>query len=75
MIEVDGGQHADRIEYDESRTKYLEARGFTVLRFWNDDVLTNLDGVMDVIHGVLSRKRESFLAPLPNPPPQGGRGS
>ncbi|MFL5297093.1 MAG: endonuclease domain-containing protein [Phenylobacterium sp.] len=44
-VEVDGGQHADRIAYDERRTAYLARAGFRVLRFWNSDVLTNRDGV------------------------------
>jgi very-short-patch-repair endonuclease len=45
VVEVDGGQHADRIAYDERRTAYLERAGLRVLRFWNADVLTNRDGV------------------------------
>jgi len=44
VVEVDGGQHADQIAYDERRTRYLEARGLRVIRFWNSAVLTNLDG-------------------------------
>jgi very-short-patch-repair endonuclease len=45
VVEVDGGQHAERIEYDARRTAYLERAGLRVLRFWNTDVLTNRDGV------------------------------
>ena len=44
-VEVDGGQHADRIAYDERRTAYVTRSGLRVLRFWNSDVLTNRDGV------------------------------
>src|SRR4051812_28572576 len=40
IVEVDGSQHADSA-YDETRDTWLHARGFTVLRFWNNDVLTN----------------------------------
>jgi very-short-patch-repair endonuclease len=47
IIEIDGGQHnlPSEIEKDAIRTKYLEAKGFRVIRFWNNDVLFNLDGV------------------------------
>jgi len=66
IIEVDGGQHAIHAEEDARRTQYLEARGYRVLRFWNHDVLANLDGVIAEIERVLgdshsptpSRKRE-----------------
>ena len=49
IIELDGGQHAEQVEYDEGRTKVLEACGFTVLRFWNSQVLTSTDGVVQSI--------------------------
>jgi len=49
IVEVDGGQHADRQELDEARTRYLEHEGYRVLRFWNNDVLGNTDGVVEVI--------------------------
>lgn len=45
VVEVDGGQHADQVAYDSRRTAYLERSGLRVLRFWNSDVLTNLNGV------------------------------
>jgi very-short-patch-repair endonuclease len=53
IIELDGGQHSETIEEDSKRTRELEAVGFVVLRFWNVDVFTNLDGVMTTIHSVL----------------------
>lgn len=48
VIEVDGGQHGGppECEADERRTQYLEDRGYTVLRFWNNEVLNNIDGVL-----------------------------
>jgi very-short-patch-repair endonuclease len=49
IVEVDGGQHADRKGYDRERTAWLEEQGFRVLRFWNTDVLGNIDGVREVI--------------------------
>ena len=47
IIELDGSQHAEEsaIEYDRLRTRALEADGWTVLRFWNDDALKDTDGV------------------------------
>ena len=49
IIEVDGGQHAERAEADAHRTAYLTARGFRVLRFWNNEVSANLEGVCEAI--------------------------
>jgi very-short-patch-repair endonuclease len=49
VIEVDGGQHNDSTEKDARRTALMEAQGFRVVRFWNDEVLGNTDGVLDVI--------------------------
>jgi len=61
IIEVDGGQHADRREYDTARSAWLERQGFRVLRFWNNEVLTNLEAVREVIW------REVTLSPQPPP--------
>ena len=56
VIEVDGSQHAEkRSEADRRRTAALEREGLTVLRFWNIDVLKNLDGVLTLITEALSR--------------------
>jgi len=60
VIELDGGQHAES-EADARRTRYIEARGYRILRFWNNDVLGNLDGVVAEI--------ERVLAALPSPDP------
>ena len=49
MIELDGGQHADQEINDNRRTQVLEKDGFKVIRFWNNDVLTNLEGVLETI--------------------------
>jgi len=49
VIELDGGQHAIRQSYDEVRTRFIEAQGFSMLRFWNSDALSNTDGVLRVI--------------------------
>lgn len=54
IIEVDGGQHAEARRYDAERTGFLEGEGYSVLRFWNNDVLQNADGVLAVISEALS---------------------
>ena len=55
VIEVDGGQHAESAAADAQRTARLEAEGFRVLRFWNTEVLGNLEGVLEVIAAALRR--------------------
>ena len=49
VIELDGGQHADRIAEDDRRTEWLRSRGFEVIRFWNNEVLRNTEGVVAAI--------------------------
>ncbi len=49
IVEVDGGQHAENAGADEVRTAWLHSRGFRVIRFWNSEVLGNLEGVLQVI--------------------------
>jgi very-short-patch-repair endonuclease len=68
IVEVDGGQHAARGAEDKARTAALEAQGYLVLRFWNNEVLQNLDGVLEVIANT-SRP----VPPHPNPLPIGER--
>ena len=46
VIELDGGQHVEQARYDKARTGVLEAAGWTVLRFWNHEVLQNVEGVL-----------------------------
>ncbi|MEG3089470.1 endonuclease domain-containing protein [Sphingomonas sp. PB4P5] len=54
IVELDGGQHS--AEADARRTAYLERAGFEVLRFWNSDVIENLEGVAQVVHAALLRR-------------------
>ena len=49
IVEVDGGQHAEQLYYDEQRTRWLEAQGYSVLRFWNNDVLANTEAVAQAV--------------------------
>ena len=53
IIEADGGQHAEQAEYDQARSLYLSGLGFTVLRFWNDEILRQTDEVLAEILRVL----------------------
>ena len=72
IVEADGGQHADATEYDAVRTRYLEAQGYRVLRFWNDDVLSNTDGVLRIISEHLSPSpSHASRGPLPLPSGEG----
>jgi len=50
-VEVDGGQHDEQSQavYDKKRSELLEAEGITVLRFWNNEVLQNLQGVLEAV--------------------------
>ena len=58
IIEVDGSQHLAQQEYDEKRTQYLEARGYRVLRFWNNDVMNDTETVLKVIWSALNEGGE-----------------
>ena len=66
VIEVDGGQHAESTT-DEARTRLIEAHGYRVIRFWNNDVLGNTDGVLTVIakHLAIARNSESWFEDHP----------
>jgi very-short-patch-repair endonuclease len=59
IIELDGGQHAHQAQYDDQRTLFLEQRGFKVLRFWNNEVIDNMEGVLEsirlAIHKITSK--------------------
>lgn len=66
IIELDGATHDDASR-DDQRTAFLEAQGYRVIRFWNNDVMTNLDAVLGALSEALA------TAPLPNPLPGGER--
>ena len=68
IVELDGGQHAEHGSQDAKRTADLEAFGYLVLRFWNNDVLKNIDGVVEAIVATVSQ-----FPPHPNPLPNGER--
>lgn len=69
VIELDGGQHAWRLEPDRKRDAYLQENGYTVIRFWNHDIIKNMDGALQIIGDLLT-------AANPHPPlPLTGGGS
>jgi very-short-patch-repair endonuclease len=71
IIEPDGGQHATRISEDANRTEILGAMGYLVLRFWNNDVMQNIEGVLEEILNTLEQHRSE--PPHPDPLPCGER--
>lgn len=62
IVEVDGGQHAVRCARDQRRDAWLKEQGFSVLRFWNHDVLGDLDAVVDRIHMEVIRLAQALDA-------------
>jgi very-short-patch-repair endonuclease len=74
IVELDGGQHALRTTTDSNRTRILEAMGYLVLRFWNNDVMRNIESVVEEIMTALKRRRSGpSEPPHPNPLPCGER--
>ena len=65
VIEVDGGQHNDAKADDAMRDRWLRSQGYRVLRFWNHEVLTQIDGVMEMVRSALSE-------PPPSSSPEAG---
>ena len=53
IIELDGSQHLGHAEYDARRAAQLKKRGYRVLRFWNKDVIHDIDGVLSAIASAL----------------------
>jgi very-short-patch-repair endonuclease len=56
IIELDGSQHLEQEEYDRKRTIELKSLGYEVIRFWNNDVMNNIDGVILIIINVLGKQ-------------------
>jgi very-short-patch-repair endonuclease len=65
IVEADGGQHVDQITYDERRTARLGSMGYRVLRFWNHEILCELQSVLEQIESALNEP------PHPDPLPEG----
>ncbi len=67
IVEIDGGQHADplRRAKDRVRSVWLQANGYRVLRFWNNEVMENIEGVLVRIEEALGGRRPPHPGPLP----------
>jgi very-short-patch-repair endonuclease len=74
VVEIDGGQHADRTTAEERRSAFLAAEGFRVLRFWNSEVLENRDGVCARILEVLDSSTPHPPGAARRAPPSPTRG-
>lgn len=76
IIEADGSQHIDSA-YDATRDAWIKAQGFSILRFYNNDILADTDAVATAILSALTAaagaSSPAARTPLPSPPPQGGR--
>ena len=66
IIEVDGSQHGDEenLKRDERRTRWFESNGYRVIRFWNNDISRNIDGVLEAIYAALYGSLDAEAAPL-----------
>ena len=67
IVEIDGGQHDRSSPREAERSRFLQDEGYRILRFWNNEVLANLEGVHDTIAGELGR-----ITPTPTLPHHGG---
>ena len=65
IVEVDGGHHSEQVDRDATRTTWLEARGYRVLRFWNNQVLEDIEAVKEVILDAFNEGNTPHLNPLP----------
>lgn len=73
LIEIDGDSHLvkEQIEYDKARTEYLEALGYKVIRFTNNDVRYTISAVVDKIINTVEKRIEELDIPHPSPLPKG----
>jgi len=65
IIELDGSQHLEQEEYDTERTAFFASKGYKALRFWNNDVMNNIDSVLNVIWDALNEGDKQNEARLP----------
>jgi very-short-patch-repair endonuclease len=74
VIEVDGETHTTdlAVSNDATRDDYLHGRGYRVLRFWNNEVIGNPDGVYEVVEACLTERLAELTPPTLDPSPRGG---
>jgi very-short-patch-repair endonuclease len=74
IIEVDGSQHGDEdgLKRDEVRTQWLQSEGYRVIRFWNNDVMSKTDAVMDAIYNATAVTPPRLPSAGDPPPPEEG---
>ena len=70
-IELDGGQHADAVDYDNKRTRFLESQGWAVVRLWNNEVEANPDGAAEFVLMKCSERLGGATHPQPLPSREG----
>ena len=73
IVEVDGGQHQENAGYDQRRDAWLQEQGYTVLRFWNHEVMQEIEGVLEAIR-LAAQGAPDPAALSPGPSPASGRG-
>ena len=59
IIELDGSQHLEQAEYDTERTKYFETLGYRVIRFWNNEIMQDINGVIKAIQFALENETQT----------------
>ncbi|MDD2915662.1 MAG: endonuclease domain-containing protein [Gallionella sp.] len=76
IIELDGGQHSESVEYDQVRDSWLRSEGYTVLRFWNNELLNEMEGVLERIMFAVDAGSQTLSNETlsPSPSPVNGRG-
>ena len=67
VVELDGGQHGEQLAYDEARTRQLKSMGYTVVRYWDHEVLLEPESVFKDVR----RRLQSHPSPLPSPRKRG----
>lgn len=63
VIELDGSQHFNREAYDRERTRFLNSKGYKVIRIWNNDVMNEIDGVIQMIQDEIGKNKPSPTSP------------
>jgi very-short-patch-repair endonuclease len=71
IVELDGGQHAEQVAYDDARDKWLRNEGFAILRFWNNQILNETEAVLEAIRQAVVDLGTTLS---PSPSPARGRG-